>query len=97
VGEIPIIGQPLPQNVAPTIIVKHRDRAGTVVHSDRISRFWKSKQTGDTVEVKQYQRVVPDNTRRVVYFDPGIGRNLSCSLQEFMRDFEDCGNTSMKF
>lgn len=65
--------------------------------SDEIPRFWKSKETGDTVQVTGYMRVHPEMTRRVTFLDPSIGVNASCSLEEFKRDFYPIGNTSSKF
>lgn len=83
---------------APYGIVKHRSPAGTIRHSDRIDRFWKSKKDGTCVMVMQFQHVANENKKRVVFVneaDPT--RQVSCDYSEFIRDFERGGNLSSKF
>lgn len=78
--------------------VKRRSAPGTIVHSDRLDRFWKSKKDGSHVMVMQYQRISNENKKRVVFVsedDPT--RQVSCDLSEFLRDFESRGNSSDKF
>lgn len=80
----------------PNIIVKHRPPA-TVDKTDVIERYWKDKETGVTVQVTAYQKVQPEGKRRVVYLDPTVGVNLSCTLEEFRAKFHPVGNVSAKF
>lgn len=80
----------------PNIIVRHRP-GNTVDKTDVIERYWKDKETGVTVQVTAYQKVQPEGTRRVVYLDPTVGVNLSCTLQEFKAKFYSVGNVSAKF
>ena len=84
------------QRRAPFGIVRHRE-PNTVDKADRIDRYWKNKETGVTVQVTAYQKVQPEGKRRVVYLDPNVGVNLSCTLDEFKRDFYPVGNLSSKF
>lgn len=81
----------------PNIFVRKPKDKPVVDKSDEIQRFWKSKQTGETVQVTAYQKVHPEGTRRVVFLDPTIGVNASCSLDDFKRDFYPVGNVSSKF
>lgn len=80
----------------PNIVVRHRE-PHTVDKTDVIDRYWKSKETGVTVQVTAYQKVQPEGTRRVVYLDPTVGVNISCTLQEFKEKFHPVGNVSAKF
>lgn len=82
---------------APFGIVRPGVKKEVVDKSDVIDRFWKSKETGVTVQVTAYQRVQPEGKRRVVFLDPSIGVNASCTLAEFKRDFYPVGNLSDKF
>ena len=81
----------------PNIFVRKDKHKEVVDKSDEIQRFWKSKETGDTVQVTQYQRVHPDMKHRVVYLDAKLGVNLSCTLEEFKASFYPVGNVSSKF
>lgn len=82
---------------APFGIVRPDVKKEVVDKSDTIDRFWKSKETGVTVQVTQYQRVQPEGKRRVVFLDPTIGVNASCSFDDFERDFYPVGNLTDKF
>lgn len=84
-------------NKSPYTIIRHRVPEGTIRHSDRIPRYWKSKQTGATVEVRRYLHIEPDKRKRVVFYDETVKHELSCFLEEFKRDFEPIGNSSDKF
>jgi hypothetical protein len=74
---------------APYIIVKKaRPGGGQFKRSIRIARVWKHKQTGNYVEVRNVQNVVPDNYLRIVFFDPEIGRELSMPLKARENPFQ---------
>lgn len=85
------------RRTGPYIIVRHRIPEGTIRHGDRIPRYWKSKLNGETVEIRRYLNVMPEGTKRVVFFDQTVDQELSCTFQEFVRDFEPVGNMSSKF
>lgn len=77
---------------APYIIVKNRPGAGTYKRSIRIARIWKHKETGNVVEVRAVQNVVPDNYIKIVFFDPTIGRELSMPLKPRPHPFQKPGS-----
>lgn len=83
---------------APFGIVRHRSPQGTVMHGDRLDRFWKSRKDGSNVMVVRYLRVANENKKRVVFVSEDLPtREVSCDLDEFKRDFESRGNSSDKF
>ena len=61
---------------APFGIVRHREGL-SVKRSMKICRVWRHKQTGNCVEVRKFQNVVPDNYFRIVFWDPTINHELS--------------------
>jgi len=85
------------ENRSPYVIIRHRIPEGTIRHDDRIVRYWKSRETGDVVEVRRYLHVVPERKRRVVFWDPTVKHELSASLEDFKRDFEPVGNQSSQY
>jgi hypothetical protein len=65
----------------------------TLKRSERIDRFWKDKETGVTVEVKNYNIVTGDlRGRRVVFFDPSINHEAALPEEEFRKQFYSLGN-----
>lgn len=85
------------ENKAPYVIIRHRIPEGTIRHDVRLPRYWKNKETGDTVEVRRYLHVANEMKRRVVFFDPMVKHEVSCDEKDFRRDFEPVGNLSDKF
>jgi hypothetical protein len=55
---------------APFGFVRHRPNLPTIMHGERMVRFWKSKATGQMVEVKRAVRDVDRNQFRVFIYDP---------------------------
>lgn len=84
-------------NKAPYTIVRRRVPEGTIRHDDRIVKYWKSKETGEVVEVRRYLRVVPEQKKRVVFFDPTVNQEVSSDLAQFKKDFEPYGNISARY
>lgn len=84
---------------APNIIVRHRDREGTIIHSDVIARFWKHKETGEAVMVtKHYNAVGPAKFGKIVIFvTDSIRQEMSMDYPDFVKQHEAIGNTSDKF
>ena len=64
---------------APFIIIKNRPGLSHK-RSVKIDRFWKHKETGNVVEVRKLQNVVPDNYLRVVFYDPLIKHELAMPM-----------------
>lgn len=85
------------ENRAPYTIVKHRIPEGTIRHSERIPRYWKSKASGEVVEVRRFLHVVPEYRKKVVFFDQTLKQEFSAFLEDFKRDFEPYGNMSDQF
>lgn len=77
---------------APYIIVK-KTRPGLGEHkrSIRIPRVWVNKETGNYVEVRNVQNVVPDNYLRIVFWDPQIQHELSMPLKARENPFQPPG------
>ena len=73
---------------APYVFTKHREGLGTIKRSIRLARNWRHKETGNVVEIRTVQNVVPDNYLRVVFFDPQIGRELSMPLRARPHPFQ---------
>lgn len=84
-------------NRAPYGIVRRRVPEGTIRHSDRVPRYWKSKETGEVVEVRRYLRVVPEQKKKIIFFDPTVGQEVTSDLAQFKKDFEPYGNMSARF
>lgn len=82
---------------APYGIVRRRIPEGTIRHSDRIDRYWKSRHNGEVVEVRRYLRVVPEHVKRIVFFDPTLNQEVTSDYSQFVRDFEPYGNMSSRF
>lgn len=61
---------------APYSFIKHREGL-SIKRSVKIVRYWKNKETGNVVEVRALQNVVPENYLRIVFFDPQIKHELS--------------------
>ncbi len=76
------------------IIKKNRPGGGSFKRSVKIARYWKHKETGTVVEVRNLQNVVPDNFLRVVFFDPTIGRELSMPLKTRENPFQPPGRST---
>ena len=77
---------------APYIIVKNRPGAGPYKRSIRIARIWRHKETGNIVELRNVQNVVPDNYIRIVFFDPTINHELSMPLKPRPQPFQTPGS-----
>ncbi len=76
---------------APYVFIKNRPGATQFRRSIRIARVWKHKETGNVVEVRNVQNVVPDNYIRIVFFDPTIGREMSMPLKSRPHPFQKPG------
>ena len=72
---------------APYIIIKNRPGLAHK-RSVRIARFWKHKETGNVVEVRTMQNVVPDNYLRIVFYDPMIKHELAMPLKARPNPFQ---------
>lgn len=86
-------------NKAPYVIVRHRPSQGTFKHDIRVPRYWKSKFSGETIEVVRFILIKPDERLKVIFRDPtvGGGHELSAFLEDFKKDHEPIGNRSDKF
>lgn len=82
----------------PEIIVpKYRTGyVGRIRHDVRIPRYWKSKMTGEVVEVRRLLCVNGEHYQ-VIYHHPIIDRELSISLQDFRKRYEALGNFSSRY
>lgn len=76
---------------SPYIIIKKREGLGTFKKSIRIARVWQNNQTGNIVEVRAVQNVVPDNYLRIVFWDPTIKHELSMPLKPRPNPFQPPG------
>ena len=79
---------------APYIIIKKRPGIGQFKRSIRIARIWKHKETGNVVEVRAVQNVVPDNYLRIVFFDPQVKIELSMPLKTRENPFQPPGRST---
>lgn len=77
-----------------TFVRKSRPGGGQFKRSIRIARYWKHKETGTVVEVRNVQNVVPDNFLRIVFFDPTINRELSMPLKTRENPFQPPGRAT---
>jgi len=78
---------------APYIIIKNRPG---LTHDKliRIARVWRNKETGNVVEVRAVQKVVPDNYLRIVFFDPNVKIELSMPLKTRENPFQPPGRAT---
>lgn len=76
---------------APYIIIKNRPGMGQFKRSIKIARIWRHKETGNYVEVRAVQNVVPDNYLRIVFFDPQVKIELSMPLKARENPFQPPG------
>lgn len=79
---------------APYIIIKKRPGIGEYKSSIKIARVWKHKETGNVVEVRNVQNVVPDNYLRIVFWDPIIKHELSMPLKARENPFQPPGRNT---
>ena len=81
----------------PNVIIRRRIPEGRIDWNDTIPRYWKSRETGDTVEIRRYLRVVNEGKRVVIYayiYGDAVAKGeLSLPLPEFKKRFESKGNT----
>lgn len=75
---------------APYVIIKHRP-GQTFKRSIRICRYWKSKATGGTVEIRRVMSDVDRNQIRIAFFDPLIGQELNLPLHKSVHPFQPPG------
>jgi hypothetical protein len=75
---------------APYVFTKHREGI-TIKRSIRLARYWRHKETGNVVEIRTVQNVVPDQYLRVVFFDPQIGQEISMPLKSRPHPFQPPG------
>lgn len=81
-------------------MVEHNDlvRKATQKHTPRyvpglrIARFWKHKETGQRLEVKEAQLIKPENRVRVVLFQPEYGLQTSMFFSELKENYEQLGH-----
>ena len=74
---------------------RRSELGGASKRNVRIVRYWKHKETGNVVEIRAMQNVVPDNYFRVVFFDPTIGRELSMPLKSRPHPFQPPGSAQI--
>lgn len=76
---------------APFGIVRPSRAPQTLMHGDRVCRFWKSKMTGRVVEVRRAIRDVDRNQFRVVIFDPDVNHELNLPFEDAPSPFQPPG------
>lgn len=78
-------------------MVRRRVPEGRIRHDRRIDRYWKSRETGEVVEVRRYLIVQPEQKEVIIFFDPTVEKELSTPFSQFKVDFEPYGNRSDRF
>lgn len=74
---------------------------------ETIVRYWRNNESGLTIEVASYQITVPDQQRRVIYYDPEVvytdvesgevlRQTFAMTLEEFKAKHTPIGNFSVR-